>query len=383
LYFYRGQKSEIMAFALSQQLIRHRQWLHAFSTASQAIVCESFGTPDVMRLKSVTLQSPQQGQVLVRMGAAGVNPSDTYVRLGPDGPYAGNAKLIPSLPYTPGKDGAGTVESVGPGVDTFRPGDRVYSSASLTGTYATHALFSTNQIYSLPSNISFAQGACVGVPAATAYRALHIRGKACANEAVFVHGASGAVGLAAVQLAVNQGCFVVGTAGTAEGEEVVRNAGAHFVVNHRAEGYLESAKASLPGDKAADGFDLLLEMAADVNLVADFAIMARGGRVAIVGSKAKPIGINPRLTMPKELDVRGVFLGNATPGELRETHSALYKAMEEGVLVPVVAVEIPLAEAAKSHVEVMQPVSATVRRDGTPSGPPSDETRLLRTRVRC
>merc|ERR1740133_228871 len=180
-------------FSLAR-VCRVQPWFRTLSTTSKAIVCESFGAPDVMTVKEVELRSSEHGEVLVRLGAAGVNPSDTYVRLGPGGPYAGNAKLIPTLPYTPGKDGAGTVEGVGSGVESFQVGDRVYSSGSLTGTYATHALFTANQLYPLPDNISFAEGACVGVPAATAYRALHLRGEAAAADAVLVHGASGAVG---------------------------------------------------------------------------------------------------------------------------------------------------------------------------------------------
>jgi len=304
--------------------------------------------------EGVTLRDVEEDEILIRVHAAGVNPSDTYVRLGPEGPYAGNKKLIPSLPYTPGKDGAGVVEKVGPNVTEFCVGDRVYVSGSKTGTYARHAICGESQVFSLPESVSFEQGACVGVPCATAYRAVHTRGGATKGDAVFIHGASGAVGLAAVQLAVDAGCVVVGSAGTTEGEDAVRAAGAHGVVNHRTDGYLDAAVNLLQGFDA-EGFDLLLEMAADINLVADLGIMRGGGRVAIVGSKARTIALNPRLAMPNELDIRGVFLGNAKPSELRETHAALFKAMETGVLSPVVDSAIPLESASQSHEDVMNP----------------------------
>ena len=199
-------------------------------------------------------------QILIKVEAAGVNPSDTYQRLGPDGPWAATPHLLPKLPYTPGKDGAGTVKAIGPGVTKFRVGDRVYTNGSLTGTFAEYAFCSIGQCFALPDNISFAQGAGVGVPCATAYRAIWQRGMLLPTESLFVHGASGAVGLAAVQMAVAAGCFVCGTAGSPAGEAAVAAAGAQCVVNHKTNGYLEKAKAALP--EGSGGYDVLLENAA-------------------------------------------------------------------------------------------------------------------------
>ena len=99
-------------------------------------------------------------------------------------------------------------------------------------------------------------------------------------------------------------------------------AGATAAVNHKEEGYLQAAKAALP--EGSDGFDVLLENAAHANLPADMGVMAKAGRVCIVGSKAQEVGLNPRLTMPKEVDIRGVFLSASSPAEIAEIHSALY-----------------------------------------------------------
>eukprot|EP00239_Pterosperma_sp_CCMP1384_P000357 CAMPEP_0197849796 /NCGR_PEP_ID=MMETSP1438-20131217/13249_1 /TAXON_ID=1461541 /ORGANISM="Pterosperma sp., Strain CCMP1384" /LENGTH=358 /DNA_ID=CAMNT_0043462635 /DNA_START=280 /DNA_END=1356 /DNA_ORIENTATION=- len=330
---------------------------------AQGVVCTSYGGPEVIKVQQVNIPPPGVDEVRVRIGAAGINPSDTYVVLGPQGPYAGT-KLVPPLPFTPGKDAAGVVEAVGAmsatGTPTLSVGDRVYICGSITGTQAEVALCKINQVYPLPDNITLQQGACIGVPCATAYKALVQRGAAKSGETVLVHGASGAVGLAAVQLAVSMGCKVVGTAGTPEGEEAVRQAGANAVVNHKQEGYLQAAKSILTPPGAANeeaGFDLCLEMMASANLANDLTVMKRHGRVAIIGSKAVPIAINPRATMPLELDIRGVFLGNSTPDEITEIHRQLYKAMECGYLKPVVGMELPLEEAAKAHVEVMTPSS--------------------------
>ena len=329
-----------------------RKLMHSFD----AIVCRSFGGPEVLTYGARdALGSPAAGQVIVQMAAAGVNPSDTYVRLGPGGPYANNPKLIPTLPFTPGKDGAGTVVAVGDGVTGLTPGARVYTTGSISGTYAAYALCGMDQLHPLPDNITFAQGACVGVPCATAYRALHLRCKVQPGDTVLVHGASGAVGLAAVQLAVAAGCVVVGTAGTAAGEAAVRAAGA-VAVNHREDAYVERAMASLPADKGGK-FDIVLEMAAHTNMLQDIVMLRHGGQLAVVGSKAEAVPFNPRLLMPAEVSIHGVFLSTASAAEKQQTHAALFDAMVSGALTPVVGVELPLSEAATAHKEVMQPSS--------------------------
>eukprot|EP01051_Picozoa_sp_SAG22_P020418 SAG22_NODE_4122_length_1377_cov_1.409233_1_plen_183_part_00 len=168
--------------------------------------------------------------------ASGVNPSDTYVRLGPKGPWAATPHLIPPLPFTPGKDGAGVVAALGAGAGAaagVEVGDRVYVFGPNSGTMAEYCLCKAAMVKPLPAALSFAEGACIGVPAATAYRALLQRGEAKAGDCVLVNGASGAVGLCAVQMAKSAGCFVVGTASTAAGTAAVVEAGADATANHR------------------------------------------------------------------------------------------------------------------------------------------------------
>lgn len=319
---------------------------------TQAIVVESFGAPEVMQVAEKSLPPVGEGEVLVRVCASGVNPSDTYVRLGPAGPYAGNAALIPSLPYTPHKDGAGVVEAVGAGVDAVRVGDRVYLTATVTGSCAKHAVCKAASVCPLPENVSFSQGACVGVPYYTAYHALVHRASVRSGETILVHGASGGVGLAAVQIAKLLGCVVVGTAGSQAGEAAVKAAGADHVVNHRSEGYAKSLK-----ECCMAGFDVVLEMAAHANLPTVLSLVKKRGRVCLVGSKAEAVGVNPRVILTNEIDVRGVFLGNMQPDERLAARQAIFEALGSGALIPVVALELPLAEAGKAHTEVMQPSS--------------------------
>ncbi len=160
----------------------------------KAIRVDEFGEPEVMRLVEQADLKASDEKILVRLHAAGVNPVDTYIR-------AGAYARTPQLPYTPGSDGAGVVAAIGPGVDTVKPGERVFLSGAITGTYAELAICAPEQVHPLPEVATFAQGAALGVPYATAYRALFQRGGVRADETVLVHGASGGVGTAAVELA--------------------------------------------------------------------------------------------------------------------------------------------------------------------------------------
>ena len=160
----------------------------------KAIRVHEFGGPEVLKLEEVATPKPSAGEVLVRIHAAGVNPYDTYMR-------AGTYALKPPLPYTPGSDGAGVVEAVGEGVKKVKRDDRVYTARTLTGAYAEYALALEEQVHPLPAKIDFKQGAGIWVPYGTAYHALYHSAKAHASETALVHGASGGVGIAALQIA--------------------------------------------------------------------------------------------------------------------------------------------------------------------------------------
>jgi NADPH2:quinone reductase len=307
----------------------------------KAIQVQQFGEPEVMQLAELPQPRAGAGEVLVRVRAIGVNPVDTYIR---SGKYA----RTPPLPYTPGSDAAGVIEEVGDGVTGFQTGDRVYTSGSLSGTYAEFALCAPAQVHRLPERTSFAQGAALGVPYATAYRALLHRARAVAGETVLVHGASGGVGIAAVQLARAHGMRVFGTAGTGPGSQLVIDQGAHAVFHHNAPGYL----AAIVEETAGRGVDVILEMLANVNLGQDLTALAPDGRVVIVGSRGK-VEIDPRDAMTREADIRGMVLFNASATEMAGIHAALFAGLENGALRPVVAQEIPLAEAPRAHRAVM------------------------------
>jgi len=312
----------------------------------KAIVVHQFGGLEVLKLEEVPTPKPAAGQVLVRIRAAGVNPYDTYMR-------AGTYAIKPPLPYTPGSDGAGVVEAIGDGVKKVKPGDRVYTARTVTGAYAEYALTLEEQVHALPEKISFAQGAGVWVPCATAYHALHHSAGAHAAETVLVHGASGGVGIAAVQMARAMGLMVFGTAGTAKGAELVKREGAHHVFDHSKAGYPEEIMKTTGGR----GVDIILEMLANVNLSADLKMLATNGRVIIIGNRGE-ITINPRDLMSRRASARGFTLWALTPAEEAQIHAGIFAGLENGTLRPIVGKELPLAEAARAHKEILEPGAA-------------------------
>ena len=309
----------------------------------KAIRVHQFGGPEVLRWEDVPDPKPDVKEILVRIHAAGVNPVDTYIR---SGTYAHK----PTLPYTPGSDGAGVIAAVGEHVTAWKPGDRVYVAGSLTGTYAEQALCREDQVHRLPEAASFAQGASLGVPYATAYRAMFYITRALPSETMLVHGASGGVGTAAVQMGRAAGLTVIGTASTDRGRQLVKENGAQFVLDHSRPDYLKELMSLTDGR----GVDLILEMLANKNLAADLTVLARKGRVVVVGSRGS-IEINPRDAMGKDASIHGMTLFNVTGEELRGIHAALAAGLENSSLRPVIGQQIPLAEAARAHQAVLEP----------------------------
>ncbi len=308
----------------------------------KAIRVHSFGPPEVMKAEDIPKLAPGPGQVVVAVRAAGVNPVDTYIRSGLYRPDM-------DLPYTPGIDGAGVITAIGDGVNHRSVNQRVYVAWSVSGTYAEQVLCSEFQTHPLPDAVTFGQGAAIGVPYGAAYRALFQRAAAQAGESVLVHGASGGVGIAAVQLARKAGMRVIGTAGSEAGRELVLAQGAHHVLNHREAGYLDKIQELTCGK----GVDMILEMLANVNLAHDLPILATKGKVVIIGSRG-PVEIDPRNAMMREASILGMTLYNATARELASMHAAFVAGLEDGTLRPVVSREIPLSEAATAHHAVME-----------------------------
>jgi len=308
----------------------------------KAIRVHTFGDPEVMQLEEVAGLTPGPGEVVVRLHAVGVNPVDTYIRSGMYRPDL-------QFPYTPGIDGAGVVSAIGAGVRHRQVGQRVYVAWSLSGTYAEEVLCKEFQTHPLPEGISYGQGAAVGVPYGAAFRALFQRARAVAGESVLIHGASGGVGIAAVQLGRRAGLRVIGTAGTEEGKALVLAQGAHHVLNHHNPGYLDELRELTCGA----GVDIVLEMLANVNLDRDLGVLAKGGRVVVIGSRGR-VEIDPRTAMGVEAAILGMTLYNASEKELASMHAAFVEGLGNGTLRPVVSKELPLGDAATAHHAVIK-----------------------------
>jgi NADPH:quinone reductase len=301
----------------------------------KAIIVRQYGEPEVMKLEEVSTPNVGASQVLVRVKSAGVNPVDTYIR-------AGSYATKPNLPYTPGKDASGIVEEIGEKVTKVIVGDRVFTTDSGSGTYAEYVVCDENHIQKLPENISFNQGAGIFVPYATAYRALFQKAKVKKGETVLIHGASGGVGIAAIQFAKNAGLKVIGTASSDKGLELIKEQGCDVALNHSEPDYLNGISA-----------DVIIEMLANVNLVKDFDALKMYGRIVIVGNRGS-LEFNPRLTMGKDATILGLALFNYPKEDEAEIKDEIFKGLAEGYLNPIVGKTFSLGDAVKAHHEVIE-----------------------------
>ncbi|MCH7321452.1 NADPH:quinone reductase [Solibacillus sp. MA9] len=310
----------------------------------KAIEMKNFGTSENLQLAELPLPAISATDVIVKLHAAGVNPSDVYTSTGT---YA----IKPQLPYTPGLDGAGIVEAVGEAVTNVQVGDRVFVASlpgATTGTFAEAVVCDANYVMQLPEHISFLQGAALGIPALTAFRAVVQKADVQANQTVLIHGASGAVGLQAVQMAKSFGATVIGTASRGEGKALVKDAGADYAFDHITEGNLEQILEVTEGA----GPDVIIEFLANVNLAIDLQMVAKYGKIVIVGNRGD-IEINPRLIMQKECDITGMVLFNATGDQHRELMTSVAAMLEENKLTPFVGHSYPLAQAGEAFEAVM------------------------------
>jgi NADPH2:quinone reductase len=337
----------------------------------RAVRVHEVGGPEVLTIEEVPVPEPSATQICIRVLAIGINPVETYIRSGKAG------RAPPSLPYTPGQDCAGTIEKIGSEVTSWKVGDRVFSTHCITGSYAQFTLCEQSSLQHLPDPITFDQGyvcyleiidhycskqlrpnqywllrAAIHVPYHTAYHALFHIAKSKDSDVIFIHGCSGATGMACLQLAKSRGHKVIGSAGTLEGLRLVAEQGADFTVNHREEGYMDRVMEYTN----LKGVDVIVEMLANVNLGFDLTILAKGGRVAVIGSRGMA-QIDARDLMSRRASVHGVFMAHATPEEVIEIDAAIQVGLTEGYLKPIVYLALPFDQIADSHAQVINPSS--------------------------
>ncbi|GAB6025278.1 hypothetical protein CHUAL_010695 [Chamberlinius hualienensis] len=313
----------------------------------RAIRVSQFGGPEVLKVTSIPLPKIEDDQVLIKVKAIGVNPLETYIR-------AGIHPVKPELPYTPGGDAAGIIEAVGKQITNFKVGQRVYTIGAL-GSYAEYTVASRNRVFPLSDKLTFEQGAALGIPYFTAYRALFTKTLSKPGETVLIHGASGGVGLAAIQLAKAHGLTVFATAGTAEGSGLVKHCRADYVFNHREENYVNQLMEASGGR----GFDIIIEMLANVNLVTDLSQLAAiKGRIIVIGSRGSIPEFMPRLLMGKELSVIGCSWLLTVESEWVLTSSAINGGIEVGYINPIVGKAYRFEDAAQAHTDIIDSTGA-------------------------
>ncbi|NXA50493.1 QOR oxidoreductase, partial [Nothocercus julius] len=274
-------------------------------------------------------------QVLIKVHACGVNPVETYIR---SGTYARK----PALPYTPGSDVAGVIESVGEHVTVFKKGDRVFTIGTLSGGYADYTVAAVNSVFPLSHKLDFKQGAAIGIPYFTAYRALFQKGHAKAGESVLIHGASGGVSISRI-------CKLYYEIYIMKYKICIRYMQRHPNINWNDFNTILYLIQEYTGTK---GIDIIIEMLSNVNLATDLHLLAYGGRVMVVGCRG-PIEINPRDTMSKESSIIGVSLSLATEEERNECAAAVLDGIEAGWLKPGIGSEYPLENIAKAHEDII------------------------------
>ena len=308
----------------------------------KAMRAHQFGGPEQLRLEDAPDPQVQAGQVQIRVRAVGINPAD-LVRL------SGRLGNLP-LPYIPGTDVCGEVETIGSGVTHVKKGDRVFGRA-LTGGYAEKTCLAGSEAVPLPANLSFAEGSAIPIPFYTAYRALHHKAAIKAGETVLVSAGGGGVGVAAIQLAKLAGARVITTVGSPDKAARTKELGADVTINYREQDFATEVQ-KLTGGK---GVDIIIENVASDNLAKDLSIVARDGRIILIGTgTAKgPDGQFAIMNaLMKDANILGMSLVNAGAviGEMANTLTGLFSA---GKLKAVVSKTYPLSEAQQALADLV------------------------------
>jgi NADPH2:quinone reductase len=292
------------------------------------------GAVDVLELVEREVREPAPDEVRVRIAVSGVNPTDWKARAG-----NGDGAALPH-PQVPGQDGAGIVDTVGDAVTHVAPGDRVWlwdaAYRRTDGTTQELAIIPAGQVVALPDSASFDVGASLGIPALTAHRALTAREGgpdrltpgALDGVAVLVTGGAGAVGHAAIQLAVWAGATVITTVSSDEKAALARKAGAHHVINYRSEDVVALVK-----DIAPAGVAVIVEVNANANITADLAILETGGTISIytgAGDAALPIPV--RASMSGNVRLQFIMTYTTTAEQKRSAVDAVSEALAAGAL---------------------------------------------------
>jgi NADPH2:quinone reductase len=304
----------------------------------QGIRMESHGGPEVLKFSGFEISGPGPGQALVKLHAAGVNFIDTYHRTG---------RYSVQLPYVPGLEGAGVVESVGPDVTTVKPGDRVaYTSAP--GSYAEANIVPADKLIPLPADLSFEQGAAFPLQGMTAHYLLHEYHRLQKGETVLIHAAAGGMGQLLVQWAKHLGARVIGTVSSDAKAKLAKAAGADEIILYTKQDFVEETKRLTEGK----GARFIIDGVGKDTFAKDLEAVVARGDVVIFGAASGPADpILPNSLQARSITISGGSLFNFinTREELLRRANDVLSGIKEGWLKLNVDHVMPLSDAAKAH----------------------------------
>lgn len=302
----------------------------------RAVLCHDFADPPRLAMGTIELPAPGADEVLVDVHAAALSFMDALMA-------QGKYQMRPPLPYTPGSDAAGVVRAVGSGVTHVKPGDRV-ACGHWTGAWAEQMLVSASQATPLPEGVDFATACTVRYAYGTAHYALVERARLQPGETVFISGAAGGVGLAAVDLARYLGARVIAGVGSHDRAEVARSRGADAVVVYGE----EDLKARITAITAGQGLDVGFDNVGGDVFAAISRLMAWGGRLLPIGFTSGTVpSLAANLPLLKNYALVGAFWGAWAmrhPALSAQADTKLMQLVAEGRLRPLVAAELPLAQ---------------------------------------
>ncbi len=308
--------------------------------ATQAIVVEAHGGPEVLRLRDVPLGAPGPGELRVRQTAIGVNFHDIYVR-------SGLYRTL-ALPGTPGIEAAGVVEAVGPGVSGFQLGDRIAYVTAGYGGYAADRLLPAAVALRLPDTVPDDAAAAMLVKALTACMLLRQVHPVQAGQTILVHAAAGGVGQMLCAWARHLGATVIGTAGSPEKADIARAAGAHHVVPYRTEDFVARVRILTDGQGVAAVYDSV----GQDTFLGSLACLDFTGRLVNFGQASGPVApFPPSLLAAKSNSVHRPILFHylRARADLERMAADVWSAVAAGVLRPAIGLRLGLAECAEAH----------------------------------
>ncbi len=304
----------------------------------KAIRVEQVGGPEVLKLEDIApIEEPGPGQAVVRVVAAGVNFMDINQRRG------SNPRQVP---FTPGSEGAGVVESVGPGVTNVKPSDRV-AFTGVPGAYAEAIVVDASRLIPLPDDFTFEQGAAFPLQGTTAHYLIHEFRKPKAGDFVLVHAAAGGVGGLLVQWTRHLGATVIGTTSNEEKARTAREAGAEHVIVYSDENFAMETKRITN----EHGADLIIDGVGKSTFQGDLEAVAIRGHIVIFGAASGPAEpISPNALMARAVSVSGGSLQNfiRTREELLRRANDVIEGIRQGWLKLNFTV-LPLEQAQEAH----------------------------------